>query len=555
MIEFAVNLLAKQQQQQHDGDAKAVTAMEMLQGTDLVLAGYSYGSMITSSLPSASLILDLFMKAHRDFNGDEWVEKTMRNFMLRLLRADDKPGGLPHHPELASALSVSYLLVSPILPPISSFATLSFFRSSPDLTFTSKNGLTIASETLERKTQNGHRVLAVFGDSDMFCGINKLRTWTTKMKEIDKSRFEEWPIAVELGVCRTCALSGLFNATRPRGYATEAAAATATTSTAASGEQPAPVPPASFSTESTAEGEGVAPLTVGTKTHSIKAGLLLSRTPRITRDLTSFEKAFYLYQRRLNERLALPFTKYFYYKKGTPQDQDYKRKVAERLTAARDIGRYSAYGKDAWNDELLVGAPESEPAHQIEALVKDAQKSDSTVAENEGLNTANEEDDEVPRPLSRVTEADLKKDYRSLDRELQRTVYLVFKVMKGEREFWHLPSVDIAPGETLKAGAERALTTWVGPNVNTWIVGNHPVGHYIYTMRNPKARRAALEAGEKIGYKEFFLKGRILAGQVDLALAQQNLGITDYRWLTKEELGQLVGVGYWANIKNMLADR
>lgn len=255
-----------------------------------------------------------------------------------------------------------------------------------------------------------------------------------------------------MGVCRTCAQSGLLNIKRQRGYATEAAnaaAATSSTTTATATDLP-PVPPASFSTGSTQEGEGVAPLTVGTKTHGIKAGLLISRTPRITRDLTSFEKAFFLYQRRLNERLALPFTKYFYYKKGTPQDQDYKRKIAERLTPSRDIGRYSGYGKEAWNDELLVGAPESETAHQIEALVKDAQKSDSTVAENDGMKSENEED-EIPKPLSRVTEADLKKDYRSLDRELQRTLYLVFKIKKGDKEFWHLPSVDIVPGETLKA--------------------------------------------------------------------------------------------------------
>ncbi|KAI5281538.1 54S ribosomal protein L17 mitochondrial, partial [Ascosphaera aggregata] len=297
------------------------------------------------------------------------------------------------------------------------------------------------------------------------------------------------------------------------------------------------------------------PTAVGTATHSIKAGLLLSRTPRITRDLTSFEKAFYFYQRRLNERLALPFTKYFYYKKGTPQDTDYKRKVAERLTPARDVGRYSPYGKEAWNDELLVGAPESEPAHQIEALVKDAQKGGGAIAEKDGLAGVSAESDEVPRPLSRVTEADLTKDYRSLDRELQRTVYLLFKIKKGEREYWHLPSVTIVPGETLKAGAERALTSWAGPNVNTWIVGNHPIGHRVYTVRNPSVRRKLLEDGKRIGYKEFFLKGRILAGQADLSLAAQDLGITDFRWLNKEEVAQAVGRRYWADIKNMFADR
>ncbi|KAI5286517.1 54S ribosomal protein L17 mitochondrial, partial [Ascosphaera acerosa] len=142
-----------------------------------------------------------------------------------------------------------------------------------------------------------------------------------------------------------------------------------------------------------------------------------------------------------------------------------------------------------------------------------------------------------------------------LDRELQRTLYLVFRVQNGGRDFWQLPSVTVEPGETLRAGAERALTTHAGPNVNAWIVGNHPVAHRIYTLRNPAARQRMLDQGEKIGYKEFLLKGRILAGQVDLALAASNLGIKDFRWLTREELARAVGKGYWADIKNAFGER
>ena len=107
--------------------------------------------------------------------------------------------------------------------------------------------------------------------------------------------------------------------------------------------------------------------------YQLRAGIVLSRPPLITRDLHPFEKAFYLYQRRLNERLAIPFTRYFYYRKNTPPAIEFKRKIKERKTPARDIGFYDAYGPDAWHDELLMGAPESEPEHQMEALLKDAQ--------------------------------------------------------------------------------------------------------------------------------------------------------------------------------------
>ncbi|KAK1821451.1 hypothetical protein LTR12_004175 [Friedmanniomyces endolithicus] len=108
------------------------------------------------------------------------------------------------------------------------------------------------------------------------------------------------------------------------------------------------------------------------KAYQLLASPVLSRPPLLTRDLTSFEKAYYLYQKRLNERLALPFTRYFYYKKGTPGDAEWKRKIKVRKTPARDIGVYAAYGDEGWNDEVLVGDRTAERESVVEALVRDA---------------------------------------------------------------------------------------------------------------------------------------------------------------------------------------
>jgi len=192
--------------------------------------------------------------------------------------------------------------------------------------------------------------------------------------------------------------------------------------------------------------------------YQLHAGVVLSRPPQITRDLHPFEKAFFLYQRRLNERLALPFTRYFYFKKGTPADIEWKRKAKDRLTPARDIGVYNAYGKEGWNDELLVGAEESEPEHQLEALLKDAEApgvGTSAAAETMDANkdvdtTATEiaaaKRTEVERPASRVSEADEKGDLSSLDRALQRTLYLLVKNKDGR---WIFPSAQLAGREHL----------------------------------------------------------------------------------------------------------
>jgi large subunit ribosomal protein L46 len=185
--------------------------------------------------------------------------------------------------------------------------------------------------------------------------------------------------------------------------------------------------------------------------YTINAGIALSRPPQVTRELEPFEKAYYLYQKRLNERLALPFTKYFYFKRGTPADEDWKRKILDRRTAARDIGKYNAYASDAWNDELLVGAPEAEPEHQIEMLVQDAESTANATSQD----TSKKE--EIPRPFPRVTEADKKGDEKSLDRLLPRTLYLLVQAKGG---YWKLPSAPVEAGESLRLVSLLPFPCW-----------------------------------------------------------------------------------------------
>ncbi len=116
--------------------------------------------------------------------------------------------------------------------------------------------------------------------------------------------------------------------------------------------------------------------------------------------------------------------------------------MKERQTPARDIGVYNAYSEDGWNDELLVGARESEPEAQIEALIRDAQVE---IKEGEELSTANKK--EVERPYPRITEADKIGDVRSLNRLLQRTLYLLVKSDKNDR--WAFPSSFLTGKESL----------------------------------------------------------------------------------------------------------
>jgi large subunit ribosomal protein L46 len=147
----------------------------------------------------------------------------------------------------------------------------------------------------------------------------------------------------------------------------------------------------------------------------------------------------------------LPFTRYFYFKKKTPADLEWKRKIKERLTPARDIGRYKGYGEEAWNDELLVGAEESNMQWQVDRLIEDAEKP-AAKGEGESIVSAAEgaegkvDLEAIEKPMSRVTEADLKGDVKSLNRLLQRTLYLLVKNKEGN---WAFPADRLQGKEAL----------------------------------------------------------------------------------------------------------
>jgi large subunit ribosomal protein L46 len=175
----------------------------------------------------------------------------------------------------------------------------------------------------------------------------------------------------------------------------------------------------------------------------LRAGVVLSRPPQITRDLAPFEKAYFLYQKRLNERLALPFTQYFYYREQSPSLLDFQKKRAERKTPARDIGRYNPYAEDGWNDEVLVGSLYGEPGHQMEMLLKDVEV---PVVNKFMAEEAKRDEGETERPMPRVTEADKKGDLTSLNRLLSRTLYLLVQNGKGS---WTFPTDALVKKENL----------------------------------------------------------------------------------------------------------
>ncbi|KAG6033026.1 hypothetical protein E4U41_007038 [Claviceps citrina] len=275
--------------------------------------------------------------------------------------------------------------------------------------------------------------------------------------------------------------------------------------------------------------------------YDVRSGLIVTRPPLLTRKLHPFENAFFFYQKRLEERLNTPFITSIYFKPDTARQLDWDLKVKERKgTVAKDIGVYSGKGAWAWDDELKLGDGLSSQESVAECLLKDAEARVSDDAE-----VINPEDVvPVERPMGRATEADGRGDVRRLDRQLEKTLYLVVKGGDG----WGFPADVVAKDENLHETAKRVLDQAAGVNMNTWIVGRVPVAHLVsQPVQGPDG------SVTRRGQKTFFLKARIMAGQADLK--GNPFGYTDFKWLTREELETELSPEYFRGVRNMMSDR
>jgi large subunit ribosomal protein L46 len=140
---------------------------------------------------------------------------------------------------------------------------------------------------------------------------------------------------------------------------------------------------------------------------------------------------------------------YFYFRPNSPAMIEFKRKRKMRKgVAARDIGTYNPYDKnEGWNDELLMGDQISEPDHQANELIKDSMplpRENEEGGEDGAAVVAGQEPVQLLMPRS--TEADEKRDERSLSRLLQRTLYLLVQNEKGQ---WTFPEDVLVGKESL----------------------------------------------------------------------------------------------------------
>jgi hypothetical protein len=149
----------------------------------------------------------------------------------------------------------------------------------------------------------------------------------------------------------------------------------------------------------------------------IRTGVIINRSPLLTRDRTSFERAFFDYQERIRRTFHNPFPYDFYFKPGSIVESKF---TIEERDREREIF-YAGFGADS------KFAPQ--PKLSLDDLRKIAREDDAVA--------------------SREHESDRTGDIKSLDRKGQRNLYLVLKQTVDSRETWRFPEGAREEGEPL----------------------------------------------------------------------------------------------------------
>ena len=136
------------------------------------------------------------------------------------------------------------------------------------------------------------------------------------------------------------------------------------------------------------------PINPNTIYPDLKVGVVLARSPFITRTPTPFEKAYFSYQKRLRRALSNPFPVKFYFKPGELNAAKFKVEDRRRELA---LWRNKPTKKDIEAEQALSQGP-------VELM---------------------EEEEFIPEP--RRTIVDFHNNPHSLNRLTDRTVYLVLR--------------------------------------------------------------------------------------------------------------------------------
>ncbi|CAL1710852.1 unnamed protein product [Somion occarium] len=247
----------------------------------------------------------------------------------------------------------------------------------------------------------------------------------------------------------------------------------------------------------------------GTLKPVLNTAVILTRSPIITRTPTPFERTYFGYHARIQRALHNPFPYDFYFKPGSLLEGRFREKERERE-------------REAFGGPRKTSTTAEEGAEDAPAAAKDVE----VLGGEEEVTT-------VPREH----ESDRNGDVKDLNRQGERNLHLLIlgKNASG-KHVWRFPQGGLEQDELLHEAAQRDLHAECGAKMDTWIVSRNPIG-----VHQPSPEEQLYV---------FFYKARILSGQVH----PDGNNVTDFAWLTKQEIEPRVERPYWLGIKDMLAD-
>lgn len=267
---------------------------------------------------------------------------------------------------------------------------------------------------------------------------------------------------------------------------------------------------------------------------AIASSVLLSRIPVVTPTLSQFEEQYYHYQDELSRRLMWTFPYYTYFKRSSLQEMRYLK--SQKWPVSKQDGVFYPRGvPDVRHNRERRAKQEVDLGYQQEVEESNIASEESTVT-NVAMN-------------SRTTKADLENDLKSLERSLDKTLYLVVKDKENQ---WKLPSFqypqDSLSGKSpLHEFAKQNVQDISKNDICTFSVTNKPI-HVL------KYKGNALSAAEQSpDIKEYITKSHILAGDFVLD-SKKTSSFTDYLWLTNEELPEYLSKEYFQEIRDLLSE-
>lgn len=222
------------------------------------------------------------------------------------------------------------------------------------------------------------------------------------------------------------------------------------------------------------------------------------------------------------------FPKWYYFKKGTVAEREFSKAQKYPIPNHRNVWFPKGvpdlkHGRDRrFKQDIILPKKNND----IEVSTTTDGGDESAASELQNL-------DDIGRPIkanSRITIFDEKNDQTSLERKLPRTLYLLIK----NNNEWTFPSFEVSNDQISKGLhniAEEGLRNIGGDKINTWTVSNTP---------------AALIKHNN-GINEFLIKSHIIAGKFDPT------NKSEYKWLTKEEIQDIVSDEYYSKINHLLS--